>query len=319
MTPLGTIRLAAFVLIIPAAQGCTTRAPDADSAKASPTASSSAASNTPNVAAHEINLQGDFKGPLGIQLWSFHDLAKTDPTGMMNTVRRMGLTEVETAGLYGMTAQQFAAALQKAGLHATSMHVDYDQLKDHPDSVIATAKALGAKWVGLAWYPHDDKKGFTEADARRAIADFNNFGRALKAGGISFFYHDHGFEPVKYGNSTLLDLMIRETDPALVHFEMDVLWTWLPGVDPVALIRKYPGRFRLMHIKDMKPGVARGSLSGGLPAEQQAVIGEGQVPWGALMAAAQKDGFEHYYLEDETTDPMVNVPKSITYLETLKY
>jgi sugar phosphate isomerase/epimerase len=237
----------------------------------------------------------------------------------MNTVRRMGLTEVETAGLYGMTAQQFAAALQKAGLHATSMHVDYDQLKDHPDSVIATAKAFGVKWVGLAWYPHDDKKGFTEADARRAIADFNNFGRALKAGGISFFYHDHGFEPVKYGNSTLLDLMIRETDPALVHFEMDVLWTWLPGVDPVALIRKYPGRFRLMHIKDMKPGVARGSLSGGLPAEQQAVIGEGQVPWGALMAAAQKDGFEHYYLEDETTDPMVNVPKSITYLETLKY
>ncbi|MFL5563173.1 MAG: sugar phosphate isomerase/epimerase family protein [Gemmatimonadaceae bacterium] len=323
MRQLGTLALAGIALVVLSVEGCTTRKANSDSAKAgssaAATTATTTATNTPAVAAHEVSLQGDFKGPLGIQLWSFHDLARTDPIAMMNTVHRMGLTEVETAGLYGMSAPQFAAALQKAGLHATSMHVDYNELKDHPDSVVATAKALGAKWVGLAWYPHDDKKGFTEADARRAIADFDQFGRALKAGGISFFYHDHGFEPVKSGNGTLLDLMIRETDPALVHYEMDVLWTWLPGVDPVAMIRKYPGRFKLMHIKDMKPGVARGSLSGGLPAEQQAAIGEGQVPWGALMAAAQKDGFEHYYLEDETTDPMTNVPKSISYLEKLKY
>src|SRR5258706_8348866 len=110
-----------------------------------------------------------------------------------------------------------------------------------------------------------------------------------------FLYHDHGYELVPYVNVTLLDLMIRETDPALVSFEMDVLWTYYPGVDPAALIRKYPGRFKLMHIKDMKPGVARGSLSGGLPAEQQAVIGEGQVNWSDLMAAARKGGVEMFY------------------------
>jgi sugar phosphate isomerase/epimerase len=305
-------RVAPFITIAILAAGCSTGAkPDA-------TSDSAARATTP-AAAHDISYEGDFKGPLGVQLWSFRDLAKADPVAMMDTVRRLGLTHVETAGLYGMTAQQFAAALQKAGLRATSMHVEYDDLKNHPDSVIARANALGAKWVGLAWYPHDDKKGFTEADARHAIADFNQFGQAMKKGGISFFYHDHGYEPVKYANGTLLDLIIRETDPALVHFEMDVLWTWLPGVDPVALINKYPGRFRLMHIKDMKPGVARGSLSGGLPAEQQAAIGEGQVPWAQLMAAAQKDGFEYYYLEDETPDPLVNVPKSIAYLEKLKY
>jgi sugar phosphate isomerase/epimerase len=314
MTRRFSISFAALAITLAVAQACTTRDASSDSAK---TRAATATRDT--VAAHDISYQGDFKGPLGVQLWSFRDLAKTDPVAMMNTAHRMGFTDVETAGLYDMTPSQFAAALQKAGLRAVSMHVGYEDLRDHPDSVIATAKALGAKWVGLAWYPHDEKKGFTEADARKAIADFNTFGKALKAGGISFFYHDHGFEPVKSGNGTLLDLMISKTDPALVHFEMDVLWTWLPDVDPVALIRKYPGRFKLMHIKDMKPGVARGSLSGGIPAEQQAAIGEGQVPWPAVLAAAQKDGFEYYFLEDETPDPMVNVPKSIAYLEKVKF
>jgi sugar phosphate isomerase/epimerase len=321
MKKLGSIALAGLAASLAALSGCATRATgDSDSTKAITTATTTTSTaSAPAVAAHEISYQGDFKGPLGVQLWSFRDLAKTDPVAMMSTTRRMGFTSVETAGLYDMPVARFADALQKAGLHATSMHVDYDDLKKHPETIIANANALGAKWVGLAWYPHDDKKGFTEADARHAIADFNSFGKTLRAAGISFFYHDHGFEPVKFGNGTLLDLMIRETDPALVHFEMDVLWTWLPGVDPVALIHKYPGRFKLMHIKDMKPGIARGSLSGGIPTEQQAAIGEGQVPWPQLLSAAQKDGFEYYYLEDETPDPMANVPKSIAYLEKVKY
>ena len=267
---------------------------------------------------HEIHYRGDFHAPLGVQLWSFREQAKSDPAAMFQIVRRMGITHVETAGLYGMPVERFADAIKKAGLQVTSMHVGYDDLKNHPDSVIANARALGARYVGIAWYPHGEA-GFTEADARHAIADFNQFGRTLKDAGLTFFYHDHGYEPVRYGNGTLLDLIIRETDPQLVKFELDVLWTWLPGVDPVALIREYPGRFRLMHIKDMKPGVSRGSLAGGLPAEQQAVIGEGQVNWGALMAAAERDGLEYYYLEDETPDPIRNVPASISYLETLKY
>lgn len=266
----------------------------------------------------QITPVGDFRGELGVQLWSFRDQAKGDPAAMLRMTRAMGLTHVETAGMYGMTARQFADALQAAGLRATAMHVGYDDFKNNPEKVIADAKALGVKYVGTAWYPHEG--AFTETDARRAIADFNAFGRRMKDAGLTFFYHDHGYEPVPYRNGeTLLDLIIQQTDPALVAFEMDVLWTYLPGVDPVALIRKYPGRFRLMHIKDMKPGVPRGSLAGGIPAEQQAAIGEGQVNWGALMQAAQRDGMAYYYIEDETPDPVNNVPKSISYLERLRY
>lgn len=268
--------------------------------------------------AHQIRYTGDFHAPLGVQLWSFRDEAKTDPRAMLQMVHRMGFTHVETAGLYDLSADQFADAIKQAKLRVTSMHVSYDDLKKNPEGVIATAKALGATYVGIAWYPHGPN-GFTEADARRAITDFNEFGRTLKNAGLTFFYHNHGYEPVPYGDGTLLDLIIRGTDPELVKFEMDVLWTWLPGVDPVALIHKYPGRFKLMHIKDMKPGVARGSLSGGLPAEQQAVIGQGQVDWAALMQAAERDGLQEYYIEDETPAPVTNVPKSIAFLETLRY
>ncbi len=254
-----------------------------------------------------------FDKPLGVQLWTFRDQAKTDPRAMLQMVHRMGFTHVETAGLYDLPVQQFADAIRQANLRVTSMHVSYEDLKGHPETVIANAKALGARYVGIAWYPHPES-GFTEADARRAIGDFNEFGRTLKSAGLTFFYHNHGYEPSPYGNGTLLDLIISGTDPELVKFEMDVLWTWLPNVDPVALIHKYPGRFKLMHIKDMKLGVPRGSLSGGLPAEQQAAIGEGQVDWAALMRAAERDGFEEYYIEDETTDPVTNVPKSVAFL-----
>jgi sugar phosphate isomerase/epimerase len=271
-----------------------------------------AASATPPAAA-----AGDFHAPLGVQLWSFRTLSSNVPE-MLKTVRSMGFTHVETAGLYGQSNTDFAAALQTAGLKATSMHVDYNFLKQHPDSVIASAKALGAQYVGIAWYPHDST-GFTPANARQAVQDFNAFGRTLKAAGLTFFYHNHGYEPVPFEGGTLLDLIIKETDPTLVAFEMDVLWTWLPGQDPVELIKKYPGRFKLMHIKDMKPGVPRGSFAGGIADSLKAPIGAGQVDWPALLQAAERDGFAHFYVEDETTDPVKNAPVSVAYLTGMKY
>src|SRR5215211_4362665 len=161
---------------------------------------------------------GDFRAPLGVQLWSFREQAKADgPAAMLRLTRGMGLTHVETAGLYDLTAEQLARELSSAGLRATSMHVSYEDLKNNPQKVIADAKAVGARYVGLAWYPHTGD--FTEADARKAIADFNRFGRTYRDAGLTFFYHNHGFEPVPYGDGgdggTLLDLIIRETDPAL--------------------------------------------------------------------------------------------------------
>jgi sugar phosphate isomerase/epimerase len=279
--------------------------------------SPAATANASTTAAANVATIGPNGPPIGLQLWTLREMAKTDPKAMLATVRGWGITHVETAGLYGMTASQFADALRTAGLRATSMHVDYNEFSKNPQQIIADAKALGVEYVGTAWIPHQGK--FDEATARKAAADFNAWGRLLHDNGLTFFYHTHGYEPEPYADGTLLDLLIKETDPNLVKYEMDVLWTYLPNGDPVGLIRKYPGRFKLMHIKDMKPGVARGSLAGGLPDTLQAVIGAGQVNWAELIAAAQKDGLQYYYIEDETNAPVQNTPKSVAYLEHLKY
>lgn len=277
-------------------------------------ASSGAEDATPVMAAAD----GDFKSPLGVQLWSFRHKAEEDPLGTFEMTHDMGFTHVETAGLYGMSPDSFNTAIQEAGLTVTSMHASYDDFKNNIETVIANAKAVGSQYAGIAWYPHESGN-FTEATARQAIEDFNSFGKTLNEAGLTFFYHNHGYEPAPYGDGTLLDLIIDETDPELVVFEMDVLWTWLPNVDPVALIERHPGRFKLMHIKDMNQGLPRGSLSGGLPEEDKSVIGEGQVDWPVLLQAAEKDGFEHFYLEDESTDPIGNAPKSVAYLKSLTY
>ena len=262
--------------------------------------------------------EGDFKSPLGVQLWSFRREAEKDPIATFEMTKEMGFSHVETAGLYDMTAEEFGEAVSNAGLTVSSMHVSYDDLKNDVETVIANAQTLGVNYVGIAWYPHEEGN-FTEETARQAIADFNDFGKTLKDAGLTFFYHNHGYEPSPYGDGTLLDLIIDETDPELVVFEMDVLWTWLPDVDPVELIERHPGRFKLMHIKDMKQGIERGSLSGRLPDEQKEVIGQGQVDWPTLLKVAEEDGFEHFYVEDETTDPVANAPKSYAYLKGLKY
>lgn len=302
--------LAAVALLLVSTACQTTPAPRAPAEVSTATAS-------PKSAPRQMRMQGDFKGPLGVQLYTFRVLGRQNPVAMLDTVRSMGFTTIEGGSTYGMPMERYLQLLKERGLRVTSMLAGHARFRDSSDAIVAQAKAFGAKYVGISWYPHQPP--FKESDARQAIADFNAFGRKMKDAGLTFVYHNHGYEPVPFGDGTLLDLIIRETDPELVKFELDVLWTWLPGVDPVALIRKYPGRFKLMHIKDLKPGLPRGSLAGGLPEEQKAAPGEGQVPWAALMEAAAKDGFEYYYIEDETTQPLLNVPKTITFFERLKF
>jgi len=315
MTQFPSRTMALIITALLPAVACAPRSVTVGSPNSAST-STTVASASSIASSANVRMIGSVGAPVGLQLWSLRAMSK-DPAALLKTARSMGITHVETAGLYGMTPEQAADAIRATGLRATSMHVGLDDFKKNPQNVIATAKALGARYVGTAWYPHQG--AFTEADARKAIADFNAIGKSMKDAGLQFFYHNHGYEPVAYGDGTLLDLIIKETDPELVKFEMDVLWTFLPNVDPAALIRKYPGRFKLMHIKDMKPGVPRGSLSGGLPDSLQAVIGQGQVNWTDVLKAAKADGLEHYYLEDETPNPVKNIPPSVTYLEGIKF
>jgi sugar phosphate isomerase/epimerase len=98
---------------------------------------------------------------------------------------------------------------------------------------------------------------------------------------------------------------------------MDVFWVAQAGIDPVALLQKYPGRFKAFHIKDMRKGAPTGLYEGHAPASDNVIVGQGIIDWPALVAAGQKYGVQYNFIEDETSDPVGNIPPSVAYLKTL--
>src|SRR5262245_78920 len=170
-----------------------------------------------------------FKGPLGLQLYSLRAEFAKDVPGTLAKVREMGFREVEMGGTYGLTPQQFRAELDKAGLRAVSLGASFDSLRDNIDAVISNAKTFGVQYVMCAWITH--QRPFSEEAARQAIPVFNRAGEKLKAAGITFAYHIHGYEFHPHGNGTLFDLLATELKPEFVSFELDV-WAFHGGQDP---------------------------------------------------------------------------------------
>lgn len=269
---------------------------------------------------HTMTLSGDFEGPLGLQLWSLREHLSDGVDAMLARTKAYGFTEVELAGTYGMKPATYRQMLDAAGLDATSMHSGYERFRDSLEVVLDEAEALGVDYLGIAWIPHERGKPFTNQMAREAAADFNRFGAGAKARGLRFFYHVHGYEyrPGADGR-TPFDVMVDATDPETVEYEMDVFWVTHAGTDPAALLRKYPNRWRLMHIKDMKVDWPTGDYSGGTSEEADVPIGTGQINWSEVLAAAEEIGLEKYYIEDESTDPIGNIPKSVAFLETVTF
>jgi len=267
-----------------------------------------------------IALAGDFQGPLGVQLWSVRNYAADDVTGTLATVHDMGFAEVELAGTYGMTPMAFRDTLRAAGLDATSMHTGYERFRDSLGVVLDEAQALGVTYAGVAWIPHQDDMPFTDDMARAAAKDFNEWGAAAHERGIQFFLHVHGYEfrPGPDG-ATPFDVIATETNPDDVKFEMDVFWVTRSGTDPSALLRKYPGRWALMHIKDMKTGTATSDYSGHASEDADVPVGTGMINYAEVLGAAKEVGVAKYYIEDESVTPLENIPQSIAYLEKLTF
>ncbi len=258
------------------------------------------------------------KGQLGIQLWSLRDTFSKDVPGGLDQVKKFGLTYVETAGTYNMEPAKFREMLDAKGLKAVSSHFPYERFRDDPEGVAKDAKILGATYVGVAWIPHGDP--FDEKTAREAIAVFNRAGEAVSKHGLKFFYHAHGYEFAPQANgSTLFDLIMAETKPEYVSIEMDVFWMLHPGQDPVKLFEKYGSRFQLMHVKDMKKGTPTGLFTGGSDVNNNVVVGTGVADWPAIFKAAKKAGVKWYFIEDESSSVVAQVPQSVRYLETVKF
>jgi sugar phosphate isomerase/epimerase len=261
----------------------------------------------------------DFHEHVGLQMWSLR--ATTEAKGLsasLDLVKEWGIKEVEGGGSVGtMTPTEVRAALDAHGLTSPSMHVGYEALTKDVSAVIHDAKIIGATMVICPWIPH--KGDFNAAIAHKTIEDFNKWGAALQAAGLKFGYHPHGYEFIPTtGGETLLDEIIRGTNPEYVTFEMDVFWAYHGGGDPVKLLEKYPNRWSALHVKDIRKGAPHGKPTGEAPATDNVAVGSGQIDWKAVIGTAEKIGVKYYFIEDETPAPLENIPLTLAYLKTLK-
>lgn len=254
--------------------------------------------------------------PVGIQLYSFRNQFAKDVPGTMAKVKQMGFREAEIAGTYGLGLTDFRKLLDQNGIRAVSTGASFEDLDNNVPKVLAEAKALGAKYVICAWIPHSGDQ-FTVQDADRAIDVFNTAGRLLADNGISFCYHTHGYEFQIHQDATFFDYLAENLDPKYVNFEMDVYWVKSPGYDPVALLQKYPKRFLLMHLKDRAPGTPD-SMNGHADVESNVALGKGDIGIAAVMKQARKSGVKHYFIEDESSRSMEQMPESLAFLAGLK-
>lgn len=259
----------------------------------------------------------DFKGPIGLQLYSLRAQFNKDVPGTLNEVKNWGVKYVELAGTYKVAPEAFKAQLNAHGFEAVSGHFGYERFRDDVEGVAQEAKALGLKYVGCAWVPHGLR--YDEKACRETIAVFNRAGEALAKHGLKFFYHVHGYEFQPYKDGTLLDLLFTETNPKFVHYEMDIFWIVFPGQDPVKLLQKYGKRWELMHLKDMRKGTPTGSLSGGTDVANDAALGTGQIDMPAVLRAAKKAGVKWYFIKDESPSSEQQIPQSLRYLEEVKW
>jgi sugar phosphate isomerase/epimerase len=264
-----------------------------------------------------VGTGASFKGPLGLQLYSLREQFKKDVPGTLDEIKSWGITYAELAGTYDLPADKFKQELASRGIQALGAHFGYERYRDDAEAVAAEASALGLKYAGCAWIPHQGD--FDEKTCREAIAVFNKAGEVMAKHGIKFFYHVHGYEFQPHGQGTLLDLLISGTDPKLVSYEMDIFWIVFPGQDPVKLLNKYGSRWELAHLKDMRKGTQTGSLSGGTDVKNDAALGAGLMDLPAILSAAKSAGVKWYFIEDESPWSEKQIPQSIKYLEEVKF
>lgn len=257
-----------------------------------------------------------YTAALGIAPYTFRRSFPGGVAATLDTIRMLGFTEIEGGG-GNMDPAEYRKLCEERGITIPAIGAGYQQLVENPQAVADRAKIMGAKYVMVAWIPHETGN-FKFEDAKKAVDDFNAAGKVLRDNGITFCYHNHGYEFQPYGKGTLLDYMMENTNPDYVSFEMDVFWIQFGGGDPVKLLKKYGDRWKLMHLKDMRPGIKK-DLTGLTDPENDVALGTGDIDLPAIIRQANKIGIKHFFIEDESSIFMEQLPVSIAYLKSLTW
>jgi len=264
---------------------------------------------------------GDHKiDKVGVQLYTVRDLMKDDFDGTIAKVAQIGYKEVEFAGYFGRTGQQVRAILDKNGLKAPSTHVQYDELDDKFPSVIETSKAIGMDYIVCPWIPEELRK--SPDIWKQASEKFNKCGEQSKKAGIQFAYHNHWFEFLPTNGKLPYDELLKLCDAKLVKMEMDLCWITVAGGDPLKYFNEYPGRFPLVHVKDVKtmPKISSGGAQNFGDTVDLTEVGSGVIDWKRIFAQSEKAGIKHYIVEhDHPKQPIESIKASYEYLVKLRW
>jgi sugar phosphate isomerase/epimerase len=264
---------------------------------------------------------GDHKiDKVGVQLYTVRDLMKSDFEGTIAKVAAIGYKEVEFAGYFGRTPQQVRAVLDKNGLKAPATHVQYDELDEKFPAVIEASKTIGLEYIVCPWIPEDLRK--SPDIWKQASEKFNRCGEQSKKAGMQFAYHNHWFEFLPVDGKLPYDALLELCDKDLVKMELDLCWITTAGGDPLKYFDRYPGRFPLVHVKDLKklPVITAGGPQNFGDTVDLTEVGSGIIDWKRIFAASDKAGIKHYIVEhDHPKAPLESIAGSYAYLNKLRW
>ncbi len=254
--------------------------------------------------------------PVGLQLYTVRKQADKDLDGTLHAVAEIGYKEVELPGFYQKKASEIRKSLDAAGLMCPSAHYETPDLRTGLDERIVYAKEIGLNYMVCAFLRPPERK--TLDDYRHLAEFFNKVGEQIQKAGLQFCYHAHNFEYTSFEGVVAFDDLLQHTDPNLFKIELDCYWMTRAGRDPVEYIKKYPGRFPLLHIKDMKPGHPSTTdlMKGG---DAFTEVGRGSIDWKRIFQAAGGD-LKHYFVEQDFCErpPLESAKISYEYLHNLQ-
>ena len=258
--------------------------------------------------------------PIGIQLYTLGDELDKDFDGVLATLGKIGYKRVELAGFYNRTGEQLRKSLDAAGLECRSAHVpgvaqgSAHSLSGDLSPLLRDAERIGLTDIVLPMFLMPEGGGPIKGgddfrarakllgpdDYRRTADLLNGKAALLKAHGLRLSYHNHNPEfATLNGGKTGLQLLLEQTDPALVTFELDVGWVAAAGADPAAFLKAHSGRFRLMHVKDIKAGSSPNFELKMDPSN----VGAGSIDWKTVLPAGLAAGVSHFFVEQEAPFP----------------
>jgi sugar phosphate isomerase/epimerase len=241
-------------------------------------------------------LFGAERRPLGAQLYTVRQDAERDLPGVLQAIRKIGYTEVETYwDIYGHPAAELRRMMADHGLKVPSGHFNYDGL----ESKIDYAKTLGVSYMICPILPQS--LWFTLDGYKRAADQFNIWGEKIRQAGMQFGFHNHNYEFRSLGDTNGYETLMKGCDPKLVCIEMDCYWMAQAGQNSLQMFEKYGQRIRLLHLKDRKAGFPESQVKNDA-AEHFTEVGAGTIQWRQILNAAAKHGVRHMFVERDSGD-----------------